>query len=126
MKTYSRTSLSIPQSEIRLNPPPWELFSMNHKAMLQCYQLVVTQQLLSHEDPLTIDQLLGMLQYEYYLPSNVVNSFMNFIMNVETKHIEWETKHNDSVRSNYMYARPRRMKPSITGPYSRWIPPREP
>ena len=59
MKTYSRTALNTSPSEIRLNPnDSWEEFAMNHKAILQVYQLVVTQQLLSHEDSTSMDQLL--------------------------------------------------------------------
>lgn len=76
-KTYSRTALSIPPSEIRLNPPendPWEIFATNRKSILQVYQLIITEQLLSHEEPMSIDQLVGLLLYSYYLPSNVVNT----------------------------------------------------
>jgi hypothetical protein len=53
---------------------------------------------------------VDMLLYSYYLPSNVVN----FV-------IEWEQVY-DSVRSTNMFACPRRLKASITGPYSRWMP----
>ena len=67
MKTYSRTALSTPASEIRLNPhDSYEEFAMDHKAILQVYQLVVTQQLLSHEDSMSIrSSLLILLLYTY-------------------------------------------------------------
>ena len=71
---------------------------MNHKAILQVYQLVVTEQLLSHEDFMSIKDLEGLLKYVYYIPSNQVHNFLNFIMNTETVHIEWEEQEN--VRSD--------------------------
>ncbi len=126
MKIYSRTALSTPPSEIRLNPHnSWEEFAMNHKAILQVYQLVVTEQLLSHEESISIDKLKDLLKYSYYIPSNVVTSFMNFITNTDTIHIEWEEP-QEGVRTNRIFARPRRMKPSVVGIYSLWIPRQEP
>ena len=85
---------------------------------------MVTEQLLSHEDPTNIDQLVDTLLYSYYIPSNVVNSFMNFIMNTDTVYIEWEEP-LEGVRTDRIFARPRRMKPCIVGTYSRWLPRRE-
>ena len=49
---------------------------------------------------------------------------MNFIMNTDTIHIEWEEP-QEGVRTDRIFARPRRMKPSVVGTYSRWLPRRE-
>ena len=49
---------------------------------------------------------------------------MNFIMNTETVHIEWEEP-QEGVRTDRIFARPRRMRPSVVGAYSRWLPRRE-
>ncbi len=126
MKTYSRTALSTPATEIRLNPHnSYEEFAMNHKAILQVYQLVVTEQLLSHEDSTSMDKLEDLLKYSYYIPSNQVHNFLNFIMNVETVHFEWEEP-QEGIRTDRIFARPRRMKPSVVGIFSRWIPRQEP
>ena len=44
-------------------------------------------------------------------------------MNTETVHIEWEEQEN--VRTDKIFARPHRMKPSVFGVSSPWVPRRE-
>ena len=55
--TFSRTSLPVPPVDIRVNTnqkEPWNVFSQQHKDVLQIYYLVINN-ILSHSEGIDID-----------------------------------------------------------------------
>ncbi len=121
--TFSRTSMPIPQLDIRVKPNhnmPWSVFSQEHKDVLQIYYLVVNN-VLSHSEGIDLDELSKTLRFSYMIPTPIVDDFTNFITWNETTEMEFEEKIN-GVRTRMVYARPIRQKPTIVGRFSRWLP----
>ena len=120
--TFSRTKLPLPPEDIRINPDkiPWNVFSQQHKDVLQVYYLVVNN-ILSHSEGIDLDDLSRTLRFDYLIPTPLIKEFIQFITWNETTDIQFKEP-LQGVRTRVVYARPIREKPSIVGSYSRWIP----
>jgi hypothetical protein len=121
--TFSRTSLPLPPTDVRVNPnqkEPWSVFSQQHKDVLQIYYLVVNN-LLSHSEGINMDDLSSILRFDYLTPTSLIKDFINFITWNETTDIQFQEPLK-GVRSRVVYAYPRSESPSIVGSFSRWMP----
>lgn len=82
----------LPFSEIRKHPSTsaisWETFKESHKSICQLYYLCISEIL--SDKPISLNNLPKLLRFQYSIPLNVAEQFLNFISTIETNDIIFE------------------------------------
>jgi hypothetical protein len=121
--TFSRTSLQSPHEEIRESVnvnSPWFRFVEEHQEILKIYNLIVNH-ILSDISPLHLNDLRNILKFQYCSPYELVEDTIQFMVQVPTKHIEFEMRENSNIRLPLIYKKPRKHV-EIVGEYSVFVP----
>ena len=122
--TISRTSIPLPPTDFRLDNAvrgdrerSWLILNQTHRSALQYYYLVVTR-LLSRLKGTSIVALRESLIFDYYCDSETIDKVVDLLLISKDVEVESATVH---VNLSVLYRKPR-LKVSLFGPYSIWIP----
>ena len=116
--TFSRSNVALPIEDFRINPrSTWIQFLDEHEQTAKIYNLVIYHIISPHVGT-HLNTLRSILRNKYAINHFTIENFVQFIVTHETKHIEFEQKHD--CRLPIIFLKPRSLV-SIVGQYCIWI-----
>jgi hypothetical protein len=120
--TFSRTDLPLPQLDFRIDvkgdkEKSWLILQQTHKAALQGYYLVVTH-LLDRIQGTSLVDIREWLMYEHYFDNRLIDQVIDFLLKSTQVEIEEATS---TINRSVLYRAPR-IKVSVVGPASPYVP----
>jgi hypothetical protein len=118
----SKSSMPLPNFEIRKHVPhhtAWPLWlEINNNAEIAKVYACAVDHVLSSITGLHMSDLRTILKHRYLFPHDIVEDFIQFIIQNETVGIEFEQTEN-GTRKPFMYLSPR-SNVTVIGEYSLW------
>jgi hypothetical protein len=125
--TFSRTDLPVPPLDFRRDvktrsvedkEKSWLILQQTHREALQAYQLCISK-ILSRVDGLSTIAIKEILLFEWLISNKVADDAVMFLL--KSKEVEIEESTTQGVNLDLLYRAPR-IKVSISGPYSPYVP----